>query len=320
MKKNISRRTFLFGTAGLIASSTLYANTNRFSALPVRKRIPNPYMENGKPIVVVVKGKDFAPMLAKGMEILGGFSRLGTEHPVHLKPNFVATSRYPTTTDGASLITTVEMLKKEGFTDITISECASMTSRKTGAFELYGLDKKSVNNGFKILDLYSDTTVRVESEKWKTLPSVNLFQSIYKAPIIINMPTLKQHSQAGFSCGLKNAMGLINNETRMNAHSLGLNSAIAEIASAVDPELTIVDARSCLGRNHHLSLGGVLCYSNRLIISGDVIAADRVAAAVLAESYDDFDERWAHEQIGPAVKLGLGVSSIDEAVIKEATI
>ena len=86
------------------------------------------------------------------------------------------------------------------------------------------------------------------------------------------------------------------------------------------PELTIIDARSCLGRNHHLSLGGVLCNSNRLIISGDVAAADRVAAAVLAESYDDFDERWAYQQIDPAVKLGLGVSGIDEAVIKEATI
>jgi hypothetical protein len=96
---------------------------------PQRRRLPNPYMENGKPIVVVVRGKDFKAMLAKGMELLGGFARFGSDKTVHLKPNFIAPSLYPVTTDGESLLATVELLKKEGFGDIAIAEWGSMGAR-----------------------------------------------------------------------------------------------------------------------------------------------------------------------------------------------
>ena len=37
---------------------------------PIRRRVANPFVENGKPIVVVVHGDDFPAMLAKGMDTL----------------------------------------------------------------------------------------------------------------------------------------------------------------------------------------------------------------------------------------------------------
>ena len=77
-------------------------------------------MEKGKPIVVIVRGTAFPAMLSKGMEILGGFTKFGTGKSVIVKPNFVfdKKTRYPTTTDDKSVLTTVEFLRKEGFKDI----------------------------------------------------------------------------------------------------------------------------------------------------------------------------------------------------------
>ena len=125
-----TRRSFIGKLLGLfVAGPTAlksYAREemNQNSFFPIRKRLPNPYMENGKPVVVIVKGMDFKAMLAKGMEMLGGFSKFGTDKSVILKPNFVFDKRtkYPTTTDENSVLATVRYLQKEGFKDITVAD------------------------------------------------------------------------------------------------------------------------------------------------------------------------------------------------------
>jgi uncharacterized protein (DUF362 family) len=336
MVKKITRRHFLGGTCAFFAGAPLalesLAQQQKPSFLPCRKRLPNPYVENGKSIVVVVHGTQFAPMLAKGMEILGGFTRLGKKNAVHLKPNFVVASPYPVTTDGLSLLTTIELLKKEGFNDITIAECAY--SYRAHAFQLYDLDEKARTGGFKIKDLYDDEVVLVKDRRWVAIPSASVFKSVYETPLIINMPTLKQHSVTQFTCALKNTMGQINRITRMDMHREGIeynaessdrktimsHRAIAEIASAIDPDLTIIDARYCLGRSHHLSWGGISLKADRIIISGDALAADRVAAEVLAECYSGFKTEMASLQLDHAAHLGLGALNMDQIVIKDVSV
>jgi len=341
MHKKITRRSFLIGTFGLLAACSTpggQRQEEQIPYLPRRKRLPNPYLENGKPLVIIVHGTEFAPMLSRGMEALGGFARFGNDKSVHLKPNFVSPSRYPVTTDGSSLLTTVDFLKKDGFKDISIAECGSLTGplgklSKTRAFKYYGLDQKAVKGGFKIKDLYDDEVVRVKDNRWVAMPNVGIFKSVYQTALIINMPTIKQHSLLQFSCALKNTMGQIDRKTRLNMHRIGLaytfssdnrlhmsHLAAAEIAAAIDSDLTIIDARYGLGKSHHFRSGGISIKPDRIIISGDTLAADRVAAGILAEHYDGFQLEMAQPHLDHAASLGLGVASLDDVIIKEVKI
>jgi uncharacterized protein (DUF362 family) len=166
------------------------------------------------------------------------------------------------------------------------------------------------------------------------MPSVNVFKPAYEVPLIIDMPTIKQHSVIQFTCALKNVMGQIDRQSRMDMHSMGPEYegvdaearrrkeyiATEEIAHAVNPELTIIDARQIIGKSHHFSSGGIGFDADRVIISGDCLAADRVAAHVLAEFYSGFEVSMADETFNHAAALGLGVNGLDEMVIKEASI
>jgi uncharacterized protein (DUF362 family) len=343
MIRKMTRRTFWQRAIGFSVFGHLLSN---FPAICLpsdlsapRKRLPNPFMENGKPIVMVVRGTDFPSMLKKGMEILGGFDRFGKDNAIHIKPNFVSASPYPTTTDGNSILATVELLKNDGFKDITIAEWGSSLGAMAGqtateGFKYYGLDRKAEMGGFKIKDLIRDETVQVTDKRWIAMPSVGVRKSVYETPLIINMPTLKQHSQIQLSCALKNTMGQVDKQSRNTMHGQGLpyrsgnrsNSlrmsplALAEIASAVNPELTIVDARLGLGRSHHIESGGLSIKPGRIIISGDALAADLVSAEVLEECYQGFQAEMVSTHFHHAGTLGFGAKTIDDVVIKEASV
>jgi uncharacterized protein (DUF362 family) len=340
VKRTITRRTFWSRVLGLSAFgyfvSHLPAQNKPAAASAPRKRLPNPFMENGKPIVMVVHGTDFSAMLKKGMEVLGGFDRFGKNKAIHIKPNFVAADPYPETTDGNSILATIEMLKKDGFSDITVAEWGSamgMWQASTEGFKYYGLDRKAEGGGFKIKDLIQDETIQIKDSRWVAMPGVGVRKSVYEIPLVINMPTLKQHSLIPLSCALKNIMGQIDKQSRDNLHQQDMNSisvkstryrgshlALAEIASAVNPELTIIDARSGLGRSHRINMGGVSIKPKRIIISGDALAADLVAAEALEESYQGFQVEMVHALFQHAGTLGFGAKTIDDIVVKEASV
>jgi len=343
-RRNFLRDLVALSVAGPTALKTLAATGQVENPLaPIRKRLPNPFMENGKPIVVVVHGDDFPTMLAKGMDVLGGFSRLGTGRSVILKPNFVfdKKTRYPTTTDEDSVLTTVQYLQKEGFNDLTVADRRGKrmdSGRAGGKFEWSGLNDLAEEGGFKTDSLMDDAeapTVHVGDSNWTTLPSIGVIQKIYEAGLIINMPTLKRHSQTHLTCSLKNNMGVLDVPTTEYMHLWGdankaahdsmpkdevnrrLCKAVAEAAMAVSPEMTVIDARTVLCKNHGSFSSGEPRTANRLIISGDPVAADVYGAGVLKEVYPSYELGPSTETIGHAATLGIGVADPSRVVLKE---
>jgi len=344
----LTRRAFIGSSVGLCIAAPAFLKgltqdgENGETFVPVRKRLPNPYMDNGKPLVVVVKGTDYSAMLAKGMETLGGFSRFDTGRSVILKPNFVFDKRtkYPTTTDEQSVLTTVDFLKKEGFTNITVADRRGnkVNGRAGGKFEWSGLNDKAATGGFttdSLMDNEQAETVVVKDSRWSVMPRYGVIKKIYDADLIINMPTLKRHSQTNLTCSLKNMMGVLDVPTTNNMHlwgdenkaeyeSLGsekvtrrLCLTIAEAASAVNPEVSVIDARQVLCKNHVSIADGMLRDANRLIISGDPLAADIVAAKILKDVCEEYDLGPTRDTFEYAAKLGIGAADPGGFIIKE---
>ncbi len=343
-----TRRTFMGDMLGLCLAGPAAVRGLAAKAtppdefFPVRKRLPNPFMENGKPVVVMVRGNDFGAMLAKGMELLGGFTRFGNHRSVIVKPNFVFDKRthYPTTTDEASVLTTVQFLQKEGFDRITVADRRANRThgRAGGKFEWSGLNDKAEAGGFSTDSLMDDSkaeTVVVRDESWQQMPSIGVIKKIYDADLIINMPTVKRHTQTNLTCSLKNMMGVLDVPTTENMHLWGddntarresmlpgevtrrLCLTIAEAAMAVSPEMTVIDARKVLCRDHLSVRSGEPRDANRLIISGDPVAADICAARLLKEVHEPYELAFTRDTFDYAAELGIGVADPAGFVVKE---
>ncbi|MBP7866352.1 MAG: DUF362 domain-containing protein [Acidobacteria bacterium] len=350
-RHSLSRREFLGGTIGLgllgptIGKVLAGTDPARPTSYPIRKRAPNPFVKSGKPIVLVVRGTDFPSMLARGMELLGGFARFGTGRSVIVKPNFVFDKRttYPVTTDEASVLATVKYLQREGFRDITVADRRGkkVNGRAGGKFEWSGLNDRAEAGGFRTDSLLDDEkadSIPVRNASWDQMQSYGVIRTIYEAGLIINLPTLKQHSITNLTCSLKNMMGVLDVPTTEEMHLWGegdkarsesmsraqvnqrLAMAIAEAAMAVSPELTVIDARTVLAKSHEGLTEGVPRRADRLIISGDPVAADVVAARVMKEVYEPYDLGDTRHTFQHAEKLGLGVAEVDRLEIIETSV
>jgi len=85
---------------------------------------------------------------------------------------------------------------------------------------------------------------------------------------------------------------------------------------AVSPEMTVIDARKVLTLNHGSYARGGPVDANRLIISGDPVAADVHAAGVLKEVYEPYDLGFTRDTFAHAAELGIGVADPNGVVVK----
>lgn len=347
-KAKLSRRSFIAGAAGIIAAAPALARSESLSVnsvdgeiLPVRKKLPNPYIEGGKPIVVIVEGDYYPAMLAKAMEELGGFARFGKDKSVLLKPNFIRDIKtdFPITTCPEAVLSTVDSLYSEGFTRITVADSRNIKDGKpVGMFNYGGINEAAAKKGFQTSGLIDEEVVKVKGKSWKILPHVGVYKRLYETDIIINMPVVKEHLMTAFTCALKNNMGSIDEATCMLMHYWGkeyksihdsmprdkvhqrLCQSIAEAAEAVNADLTIIDARKVLAKSHLEMPKGEVLTANKLIISGDQLAADVIAAEVFKEVHPALDIKHSHETFKIAAELGIGVAEKSQMVIKKLSI
>jgi len=103
---------------------------------------------------------------------------------------------------------------------------------------------------------------------------------LFEADRLINLPVVKSHSLSGLTCGLKNHMGLLGG-ARGRLHQ-EIHAAVADLAAAFRPTLTVVDATRVMVRGG--PTGGRLddvVARNAVAAGTDPVACDAWAAAQL---------------------------------------
>jgi uncharacterized protein (DUF362 family) len=168
-----------------------------------------------------------------------------------------------------------------------------------------------VNSGMaEMVDNLGDSRVRLEHidgrkfmeldiKRGKSLRRWEIYGDVIKADCYINVPVAKHHGLSGLTLGLKNSMGVIGGN-RGSLH-FDLGQKLADLATIVQPTLTVVDATRMLMCNG--PQGGRVSdvkIADTLIATRDPVAADAYATTL-------FDmEPGAIDSTRAAAAMGLG--------------
>jgi uncharacterized protein (DUF362 family) len=293
---------------------------------PPRKRVPNPFVSSeGKPLLVVVKGDDFSTMSKTGLEKIGGFKKLiNNNQDVLIKPNLNSVDVYPAICSADSIATLAKEVVGTTTGKVKVGDVSFHTT--SSVYQHLNLADALANTGTELI--YFSSTYNVRRSSWSgAKPDYRVYADVYDAPIIISLANIKRHFLARMSTALKNNVGCIagSGASQSRGYFHGLSGTpflkeVAEIAGLINPELTIVDARSMLiGNGPFSNSPGAKIQegTNFLIISGDMNAIDHYCAMLL----QGFDSLFSTSQIAATLEhahsLGLGVKDLNEVEIIE---
>jgi uncharacterized protein (DUF362 family) len=308
--------------------------------------------DSGKPLLVIVEGQDVDAMINAGLEAIGGLRPIiGDNKEVLLKPNTNQRDPFPSITAPDTIRAVASHCHRAGADRIIVHEDHKFELDPYYAPEdLPGMDIQILNasdvNQFVLVeyekwhgDIDPDVALkdievrgpedRLKSEFQRTDgPRLRVARLLQEAPVIINMPVLKRHFAGQLTSALKNHFGSVYGPERWLAHAMlqkdrdYYDRKLAEFASAIRPELTITDVRSIQavsgpfrGEDTRI-IEGV----NRIIITGDMVAADVVAMGLMKrhdETFTSRNEEIVKRQHAHAEELGLGTSNLSSIEIIE---
>lgn len=319
----ISRREFLLRTAtacGIAAAAGAWGYVF-YSREPIRRsdtRILTfrDYRTEEKkvhPQLAVVHGKDAEKMVRAAIEKIGGITRfVNPGEKVLIKPN-VAWDRQPeqAANTNPAIVATVVRLCLEAkasevwVTDVPVNDpyrCFARSGIEDAVQRAGGKIRIASENDFIATDL--------KGESLKVWPVSGFY---HLADRLINIPVVKHHSLSKCTMAMKNLYGSLGGQ-RNRLHQ-DINTSIADLASAIRPTFTVLDATRILRRNG--PTGGNL---------SDVSAGDTVVAGVDLVAIESYGLRFLDLKVEDipfiqiAEKRGIGISDWKSLTVAELNV
>ncbi len=267
--------------------------------------------------LAVISGEPVAAT-RKALEALGGISRFVKKgQGVVLKPNlsFARTPDFSATTHPLVVATVAQACLEAGAQQVLVLD--HTLQRAELCLERTGIRDACKNiSGVHVLALQERKFFReIKIPQGKVLERVEVMKEIVDGQVLINIPVAKSHSATGVSLGLKGLMGMI--WDRESFHSqYNINQAIADLATVIKPQLTILDATRALASGGPGGPGEVK--KPNLIIAGvDPVAVDSYGVSIVPWYGQNFKGRQV-EHLLASHQRGLGKIDVDQLkVIKE---
>jgi uncharacterized protein (DUF362 family) len=118
----------------------------------------------------------------------------------------------------------------------------------------------------------------------RILNKINVADLVLNADVFINIPIAKHHAGSELTMAMKNLMGVVSDPR--SYHYRGLHDCIADGASAMRPDLVIMDATRILLTNGPGGPGETKVV-NEVIASTDQVAIDAYGASLLKKDVRD---------------------------------
>jgi uncharacterized protein (DUF362 family) len=267
--------------------------------------------------LAVVSGEP-AAATRKALQSLGGISRFVKKgQRVVLKPNmsFSRTPEFAATTHPLVVATVAQACMEAGASQVLVLD--HMLHRAELCLERTGIrDACKSISGVHVLAVQERKFFReIKIPRGEVLERVEVMKEVLDDSVLISIPVAKSHSTTGVSLGMKGLMGLI--WDRESFHSrYNIDQAIADLGTAIKPQLTVLDATRALVSGGPGGPGEVR--KPNLIIAGtDPVAVDSYGVSIVPWYGRNFKGRQV-EHLLAAYQKGLGKIDVDQLkVIKE---
>jgi len=308
--KKLDRREFLSAVAGLGATFAIGGCGQNESAEAPSTTTPRAARFDEKTLAVA-SGKDPAKLTRAAVDALGGMGKLVRKGDfVVVKPN-IAWNQSPevaATTNPSVVAEIVKMCKEAGagrvlVIDHIIDKPAEMV------LGLSGIAEACQKAGAEVSAAQNESDFRtVEIPRGHAMKSDTCIKDVLKADVFINVPIGKVHGMTKLTLGLKNLMGCT--WDRQAWHQNALDQCIADYATAIRPDLTILDA------NRILLTGGPKGPGKTRNVGKVIAGVDPVAVdAYGATLFDMKPQDIKHIQL--AHDLGVGEMDLAKVKIKQ---
>ncbi len=280
--------------------------------------LPQSARAAAEPELAVISG-DPAAAARKAIETLGGMARFVQKgQRVVLKPNmsFASGPDRASNTHPAVVATVAQMCLEAGAERVMVLDnplqSAELCLQRAGVYDACkGL------KGVYVQTLTDRKFFReVKIPQGKVLDRVEVLKEVLDSQVLISLPQAKSHSNTGISMGIKGLMGLIYD--RWSFHSrYNINQALADLATALRPQLTVLDATRALTTGGPGGPGAVV--KPNLVVAGtDPVAVDAYGVTVAPWYGQQFKGRQV-EHLLAAHQRGLGKIDIEQLRIVKAS-
>ncbi len=279
-----------------------------------------PYTNNGRFLVSkVVAEPDLKTSIQCAIDLIGGLDKvISNGDRVTIKPNLNTADPYPASSDPDFIKALGEVILEAGASKLEIIDSARMRlSTRTIAQEI-GLDKVAESLDATLIFLDEHEWVKVDFPRGKYMKSGHIGKPLLDIQKLVAAPCIKTHFLARFTASMKGFVGWVRARDRMKMHARRLEYKIADLASYFNPDLIVMDARTCFVTGGPIS--GSCSSPGVFLASGDMVSID-VEGVKLIQSYNaenklDMDV-WELPQIKGAVEIGIGAKSDEDIEVIE---
>jgi uncharacterized protein (DUF362 family) len=325
---DISRRDFLkslfklgsvAAAAGALGSLSACDNEEA-PPLPATKTepVPPPVATPSPPgtaYLAVARGQTPGAITQAAVKALGGMERFVKKgDDVIVKPNICVayhTYEYAATTNPEVVGALVKLCLAAGAGRVRVMDKPfGGTAEK--AYERSGI-AEAVEAAGGEMEVMSNIKYREAAiPDGRDITRWTVYGDALDADVLINVPIAKHHSLGRLTLGMKNLLGLVRDPAQFH---FNLGQRLADLASLLRPQLTVVDAVRIL--TNHGPTGGNLNdvkLKNTIIASHDIVAADTYATSLFGLTGDDIPA------IRAAVPMGLGTTDLKSVKIEEISV
>jgi uncharacterized protein (DUF362 family) len=267
--------------------------------------------------LVAISGEPVAAT-RKTLEAMGGISRFVKKgQSVVLKPNmsFSTTPDRGSTTHPLVVTAVAQACLEAGAQQVLVLD--HTLQRAELCLERSGIREACKDmNRVHVLALQEKKFFReMKIPQGKVLERVEIMKEVLDASVLINLPVAKSHSATGVSLGIKGLMGLIWDRESFHTQ-YNINQALADLATVIKPQLTILDATRALASGGPGGPGEIK--KTNLIIAGiDPVAVDSYGVSIVPWYGQNFKGRQV-EHLLAAHQRGVGKIDIDQVkILKE---